>query len=652
MKQDNLTVNAIKILLLMVITFLMMMILWQNHNIELRLNRLFNAQENFSDTSERLISEVERLADVVNKGGLVVQGNRVEVTEPVRNWIHPEIDNFLKKPTAMKTSPFANHTGHLRQWYGNVGPKGLNPVTESSAPLSDQLNWYVRETLGLRHGYSDPEIWGPMLAERMEITDDYREYTIYLRKGVYWHKPAVDWSDSGIQWLKGEHEFTARDVIFTLDIIMNPQVEAAHQRNYFKDLESYRALDDYTVVLKWKKKTYNAISATLGLEPIPEFLYAYDDDGTRLSREVLGLKFNEHWFNQKTIGTGPYQFVSYESGVSVELRRNESYWGVKPAIKKITWLCYSDDQQNLLKLKSGEQDMGRLTPMQYKEDIKNAKESSPFKNGRIQYEHRYRFGYYYLGWNISKPIFKDARTRRAMTHACNREGILKNVFENLGSLVTGNAYLESPYYDRSITPYPFDLEKSQSLLKEVGWVDIDNDGVLEKDFDGEIKEFEFNLLCYGNSNEWKTLATIYKEDLLKIGIRMNIQTVEWSAMQKKMDDKEFDCYTGGWGLGWSYDPYQLFHSSQADVPKGSNRVGFKHGEGDRIIEDLRVTFELDKRIELAHQYHKILHEEQPYSFLFSQKRTWVWWDYVKNVQFRKLRPLGSSLPWYVDMPAD
>jgi peptide/nickel transport system substrate-binding protein len=82
-------------------------------------------------------------------------------------------------------------------------------------------------------------------------------------------------------------------------------------------------------------------------------------------------------------------------------------------------------------------------------------------------------------------------------------------------------------------------------------------------------------------------------------------------------EKSFEACTLGWTLPLESDPYQVWHSSQADMDNSSNHISFKNKEADKIIEELRVTFDEARRNELCHRFHKILHEEQPYTFLFS-----------------------------------
>jgi ABC-type transport system substrate-binding protein len=113
-----------------------------------------------------------------------------------------------------------------------------------------------------------------------------------------------------------------------------------------------------------------------------------------------------------------------------------------------------------------------------------------------------------------------------------------------------------------------------------------------------------------------------------------------------MDEKQFDAFTGGWAMSWDNDPYQTWHSSQADVPKGSNRVGFRSVEADKLIESLRETFEPEQRKTLYQGIHRIIHAEQPYTFFFRRQRPYCWSSNVKGVAFAMTRPEDDYSMWH------
>jgi ABC-type transport system substrate-binding protein len=201
--------------------------------------------------------------------------------------------------------------------------------------------------------------------------------------------------------------------------------------------------------------------------------------------------------------------------------------------------------------------------------------------------------------------------------------------------------------DPTIEALPFSLDKARALLKEAGWTDSDGDGLLDKVIEGKKTPFEFTMLLY-NKPEYSSLANIFKEDLLKVGVRMTVSVVEWSLMQKRMEEKNFDAYTGGWGMTWDTDPFQIWHSTQADVARGSNKVGFRSTQADGLIKELRSTFEPEKRKAMLHEVHRIIHEAQPYSFFMVQKFVYCWRKEVKGVRFAKVRPIEDYRPWWVD----
>ena len=121
-------------------------------------------------------------------------------------------------------------------------------------------------------------------------------------------------------------------------------------------------------------------------------------------------------------------------------------------------------------------------------------------------------------------------------------------------------------------------------------------------------------------------------------------------MQKKLHSKDFHAITLGWGTSPDVDFYQLWHSSQADVPKGSNYVGFRNAEADKIIEAMEVEFDVPTRIELSKKFHRIVYDEQPYTFLFQRKSPYFYVEDLKHVSTLKVRPYFDPKPWYLAKP--
>lgn len=611
------------------------------------------------ETTERVIAELKR----IQAGGVASASaapRSAEQEYPDVKLLHPEAPNYLKAKETHWPVPGAKTDGVLTVGWTGGDPKGFNPLLENSLDLR-VLETYVSTPIARRNRWTDPDNWYGDLAWRVEVTDDFKTYTIYLRRGIKWHQvTGVDLNNPRFAWLKQERPVTAHDVVFYVEMLMHPQVQNGFAKNYYSELESWVALDDYTVQVKWKKKQDINLEQTLDLSPLPRFLYSANEDGTEIPKETLGVRFNQHWYNNKGIlGGGPFRLAEYTPGARMRLERNEDFHGEKPAIKVINYPIYADPSLTLLKLKSGEVSYGVLRPSQYREEVLQYRDlpeaqrpkDSQFFNGQISCEEVDRPAFNYIGWNADKPMFADKRVRRAMTLALNRQQIVDKVFVGLGRVARG-PYMEStPFSAPEVQPLPFDLKQAAALLKEAGWEDSDKDGLLDHALwqssgDAKRAPFEFSLLIVSSSPEWASAANIFKEDLLSIGVKLNVESVEWSLMQKRMDEKKFDAFVGGWALGWSTDLYQIWHSSQADIPKGSNRVGFRNKRGDEIIDTLRTTLEPDARVELLREFHRILHEEQPYSFVMIPRAPSCHRQVLENVIFAKTNPVADATPWW------
>ncbi len=483
-------------------------------------------------------------------------------------------------------------------------PPTLNPVISTDAAASG-IDEYIYESL-LKRNEKTLEL-EPVLAERWEISDDHLTYTFHLRKNV--------------SWQDGE-PFTARDIQFSFDRIRDPSVDAAHLRNYYQDIDKLEVLDDYTVRFHYRIPYFLALEFCGGIPIVPAHLFKEGQD------------FNKHPIGRGPVGTGPYRFLRWRTGEEIVLVRNDAYWGVKPHLNRVVFKIITDPTVALQVLKQGGLDTMGLNPIQWMRQT----QSKRFEENYRKFKY-YQPRYTYIGWNMRKPMFSDRRVRQAMTMLVDREMILKKILFGLGTLVTGPFYVNSPEYDKDIKPYPYDPQAALALLKSAGWEDQSGKGVLEKDG----IPFQFEFLISAGSKFAEQLATILQENLKEVGIRMTIRKLEWAVFIQKIDEHSFDACTLGWSLGWESDPYQIWHSSQTD--KGSNFVGFKNAEADRIIDTARQEFSQEKRNALYHRFHEILHEEQPYTFLFTVEALEAVASRFRNVN---LYPMGlEPKQWWV-----
>jgi peptide/nickel transport system substrate-binding protein len=347
--------------------------------------------------------------------------------------------------------------------------------------------------------------------------------------------------------------------------------------------------------------------------------------------------FNTNPAGRHPVGTGPYKFLKWTTGREIVIEKNPDYWGKKPMLNRIVFRIITDSSVSLQVLKREELDVSGLTPIQWARQTN----SKSFKENfdKLSY---FTPNYSYIGWNLKRPYFSDKRVRTALTHLVNRDLILEQILFDLGAVVTNPFYIESDEYDKSITPYSYDPKKAAALLEEAGWKDSDGDGIRDKD--GVAFKFEF--LIPAGSETGEKIATILKEELDKMGISMDIRKTEWAVFTTRLNERKFDAVTLAWSMGVESDPYQIWSSTQAE--KGSNFVGFVNKEADQLIEAARQEFDRDKRIAMYRRFSEIVHEEQPYTFLFCRKSTVAVNKRFENVV---VYPLGiDPLEWHVPLP--
>ena len=525
------------------------------------------------------------------------------------------------------------------------GGRMIMPVVSVSKNMNYIINnesfvaglWNMTTCSLAERNYENPEVFQPKIAESWKLSDDKMTYTVNLREGVMWHDfkdPVTDKKWTGV-------EVTADDFKFYVDVIKNKDVDCAPARSYLKDLGKVEVLSKYKFKVYWEKEYFLSEAITLGLIPLPRHLYhAYDGP-------FDGKKFNDDFQRNKIIvGCGPYRFVRWDAGQRIFLSKNDAYFGKKygaaPSISAIIYEIIKHPSTQYQALLSGDIDRMTLTADQWtnRTNIPEFDSNSPeFKIRKFKYLSR---SYSYIGYNLKNPLFKDKKVRQALTHLVDRKKILKIVFAGLGHVTTGNFFYDSPYYDKNIKPYSYSVKKAEQLLKEAGWGDKDADGILDKDG----KKFEFTILTIANSTAQGKMFPIIKEDMKKAGIKMNINIVEWSVYVQRLENKDFEVVSLGWALPFEPDPTQVWHSSMADVAGSSNHIGFKNKKADELIEKIRTCFDLEKRIKLCHEFHRLIHEEQPYTFLFSRDALIAINKNYKNVKlFKKIPAIPEEIMW-------
>ena len=496
-------------------------------------------------------------------------------------------------------------------------PEQLNPLTSNDAG-SSEVNGYIFEGLLSR----DPRTLElkPLIAEsRPEISDDKLSYTFKIRK------------DARFQ---DGRPVTGEDVLFSVKAIKCPFVNAPFLRVYFNSVTDAQLLDPYTIRFFIREPYFLNESVLGGVIVMPRHYYDRENllrsitvrqlsqDPTKLPAEVKKFAdlFNRN-YNRNPLGSGPYKFNHWKTGSETELTRDTDYWGNgkegidQPHVDKLKFRVVNNMDAALTRLKSGSLDyMETLQPVQ----VVRGTSSERFRRQFKKYEY-YAPTYTYIGWNNDHPIFRDKRVRQAMTYLTNRKQIVDTVLFGLGEVVDSHIYLFRPEYDKTLVSYPFDPAKALALLNEAGWKDTDGDGLLDKVIDGTRIPLRFEIKINAGNTVRESIALVLMDELNKHGIAASVRQLDWTIFLNDVKNHQFDAVVLGWAMSTTEpDAYQVWHSSQA-ANKGSNAISYKNPRVDEILEQYRREFDPQKRIELYKEFQKILHDEQPYTFLHVRK---------------------------------
>lgn len=454
----------------------------------------------------------------------------------------------------------------------------LNPLLSSDA-YSNQVIARIYSTL-IKRNPETLEFEGE-LAETWSVSTDLKKIVFKIRKDFLFH----DGKKVGVD-----------DILFTYNKIMDPKIPNPHMKVYFKDVESLKKTGNYEVTFTMKKPYFKSLEILGGFEILPMHIFANVDD------------FLNNDYNRKTpIGSGQYKFSEWRTGQKLVLEQFERYAGKKNAIKKIIFRIIKNNTVALQSLKKKNLDMLNLQPFQWTRQTASAKFMSSFQ--KIKY---LGTGYNYVGYNTRQFPFNKKEVRQAMAHLINREKVRNTLLESLAEITTGNFWIRSLQYNKALLPRQFNPLKAEELLTKAGFVRPDNKGLWQ--YKG--KKFQFELLIPSSSSFYEQFSAVVQQDLQKIGIEMEIRKVDFQLLVEKINQRDFTAIMLGWSTPIESDPFQLWHSSQ--LKSGHNFTGFSTARMDQIIEQTRQISDSTKRNKLYQEFHQILYDNQPYTFLYTR----------------------------------
>lgn len=455
--------------------------------------------------------------------------------------------------------------------YGSGDYTRINPAMDEHG----EINLLLFNGLTAHNGENEVV---PGLAKRWEYDEDSCTYTFYLEEGVQWHDG---------------QPFTASDVKFTIEAVMDPDNGSENAPNY-EDVEEITVVDEYTVLFKLAAPNV-AFLDYMALAVLPQHLLAGED-------------MQESAFFRSPVGTGPYKLESWEEGQAIVLTRNEAYFQGVPGIEKVIFKIVPDDNVRAVQMESGELDLALLTP----------KDAGNFtgREGYVCYDMKtsdYRgilFNFQHEFWKNNRDIIP------AICYAVDRQAIVDAVL--LGQGIPAYGPLQRNVYNHAeVEHYDYDPAKARAVLEGLGCV-MGEDGIYIRD--GEPLSF---VLSVGAGDQVRLdIAQAAAQQIQEIGIdcRVEIPTrVDWGGQM---------AYLIGWGSPFDADDhtYKVFATD-----KGANYNGYSNALVDQYLLKARQSDDPSVRAENYDRFQEELARDPAYAFICYIDANYVARDSIRGI---------------------
>jgi peptide/nickel transport system substrate-binding protein len=431
----------------------------------------------------------------------------------------------------------------------------------------------------------------PDLAERWETPDD-TTYVFHLRQGVKWHnKPPVN-----------GRELVAEDVKFSYDRLLAEKSNT--DRQMLESVDRIEVVDRYTVKFVLKE------------------LYVYLLDVLATSRSMWIVapeavqQFGDLKKPEHAIGTGPFLLERYEPNVKTVFKRNPEYFRKdQPHVDGVEWLVLDDESTGLAMYRTGQIDCGPAPWWSVRqEDLETLKKSHP----RLVYEDFQSNVAGVIRMRTDQPPFNDARVRRAVSHAIDRQGIIEAVSlrgQPSPAIPPGLAEWSLPIdqLGAGAKYYQHNPQEARRLLTEAGYP----------------KGFKTPLTAStGYSRAVIDAVQLIQQYLKNVGIEVELKLQEYGAyMATTVLGKYEGMVYGPGAIAWEPDG-PLYRLYAPDSPTNGSHVN--DPTLTAMLKEQRRTKDLETRKKIVFDIQRYVAEQQYYVYINSSVFTGTWQPYVKN----------------------
>ncbi|HKP73954.1 MAG TPA: ABC transporter substrate-binding protein [Longimicrobiaceae bacterium] len=463
----------------------------------------------------------------------------------------------------------------------------------------------------------------PRLAESWDTTrvkPDTLELTFHLRHDVKWHDGAP---------------VTARDVEFTY-LRARDSLTAYPNASSFDPYDPRPVVaDDYTIRFRFRPHS-EFLDPWYMLAPMPAHLLGSVPPG-ELAQQPFGTS--------SPVGNGPFRFVRHEPGREWVFEANPDFpkaLGGRPYIDRLVYRFVPEQTTLLTELLTGAADLYmNANPAQAERIIANPATRLDASPGRQ---------WNWIAWNEKRPMFADARVRRALTMAIDRRQIVAALLHGYGEVGRSSVTPAHWSYDTTDvqTLIPYDTAGARRLLADAGWRDRNGDGTLE---DAAGHPFRFELATNEGNQVRKDVTEMVQAQLARIGVQAQPRTVEWNALVTRMTspERDFDAIVSSWVDFFRKDDSDIFLCRLRGRPY--QVVGFCDPAIDTMIDSLNLITDRRQAAPLWRQYQRAVVQAAPYTVLYYPRRLTGISKRLHDVQMDVRGEFNTVAKWWI-APAD